>query len=431
MPHDSEIICPGKFVYGGPALGHTDDGSPVFVWGALPGETVLARFNKRRRGIYEAVAEYVKVPSTERQTAIEDHYLSCSPWQIVSWNAEQEWKARIARETYRHIAGIEIASDCAILGDEAQACGGYRNKIEYSFVTQDDGKISFAFFERGSRRRRAINQCMLADPAINRAAEHILDWIKKQPFPRLSLKSLVVRSNRRGETIAGLFVTERVNVGSLPEYEQCRGFALYYSRREHPAASPDELLTQAGVLELSERIAGFPMTYGLFSFFQINPPIFELALHDIKSSIPVGSSVLDFYSGVGSIGLPCSSNANRCVLVECGFEATKYAERNISINRIVNTSAVCGLAESLLQQMTSEHILIVDPPRAGLHSKVIKRIMEVKPSRVIYLACDLATQARDVGLLLGAYSIVDTKLYNFFPRTPHIEGLCVLASHSV
>ena len=91
--------------------------------------------------------------------------------------------------------------------------------------------------------------------------------------------------------------------------------------------------------------------------------------------------------------------------------------------------ATCMPAERVTELIESDKILIVDPPRAGLHDKVIERILEQKPARVIYLSCNLSTQARDIKLLSEVYKVVFTKLYNFFPRTPHVEGLAVLEGH--
>ncbi|MEK7083688.1 MAG: RsmD family RNA methyltransferase, partial [Patescibacteria group bacterium] len=163
-----------------------------------------------------------------------------------------------------------------------------------------------------------------------------------------------------------------------------------------------------------------------FSFFQINVPMFEQALADISTFTTDADILLDYYAGVGSIGLPLARTAKSCMLVEQNEDAARFAEKNIAENNISNTTAFCSVAERMTDYITGDATLIVDPPRAGLHEKLIQRILSEKPQKIIYLSCNLATHARDIGLLREAYTITSLKLYNFFPRTPHIEALCVL-----
>jgi len=427
-----------KLVEGGQGLGYSEN-QAFFVWNALTGEEVEVEILNKRKGIYEARTVNIIQPSAHRIEARENHFLSCSPWQIMDWEYENEQKIAIAVEDYRRIAklieeDIKIL-DIKILSDDK--IFGYRNKMEFSFI-EKDGKISLAFFSRGQKKKYPINSCELANPVINETAKKILTWINENHLTERNLKSLIVRSNKKGETIAGLFIKDKLN--NLCRDKACLvptgkiiGFSLYYSTHKSPASVITEVLYQEGQDFLIEEISGKKFKYGINSFFQVNISVFEIALNDIKKAISennsknssnsINSHLIDFYSGVGAIGLNVGANT----LVESNAEAVDFAKENIALNGIVGAHCHAPMpAEKALDFIQKDSIIIFDPPRAGLHQKVIERILEVKPQKIIYLSCNIATHARDIGLLKDTYNIKSIKLYNFFPRTPHIEGLCIL-----
>jgi 23S rRNA (uracil1939-C5)-methyltransferase len=176
---------------------------------------------------------------------------------------------------------------------------------------------------------------------------------------------------------------------------------------------------------LEEELFGTKLRYGLFSFFQVNVPIFKDALEDIGNFVD-DTDLVDYYSGVGSIGLALHDKCQKLTLVESNPEAVEYATENIKINKLKNCEAICKPAELIIDLITSDKTLIFDPPRAGLDKRIVEKVLAELPKKIIYLSCDLSTHARDIGLLKEKYNIKFLKLYNFFPRTAHIEGLCVL-----
>jgi 23S rRNA (uracil1939-C5)-methyltransferase len=416
-----------KLVEGGQGIGYSSDpayaGQSFFVWEVLPNEEVEADITNKRKGIYEAKVSKILKASPHRIQQTEEHFLSCSPWQIMDFDYENEIKRETSIETYQRIGkisekDIEIFSDNNIYG--------YRNKMEYSFI-EDEGKISLAFFKRGQNRRIAIDECELANPAINKTAKKILEWINQSNLTERNLKALIIRSNKKGETVAGLFIKDKMEFDKYPELnDSILGFNLYYSTHKSPASVITEVLYQTGQDFLTEEIDGVDLKYGINSFFQVNTPIFEAALTEIKKNIPKGAEIIDFYSGVGTIGLALAKSVGSVTLVESNEEAVAFAEENIRLNKIKNVGVVSAPAEKALEYIKKDKTIVFDPPRAGLHEKVVEKILEVKPSEVIYLSCNVATQSRDIGLLKDAYNIEFIKLYNFFPRTPHIESLVVL-----
>lgn len=414
-----------KMVFGGQCLGRFEN-KVIFVWNALPGEEVEVELIKNKKDFAEGIATKIIQPSPHRLPPREDHFMICSPWQIISWEEENRWKREICLETYIKIGGLpkETALD-VISADENQY--GYRNKMEYSFAIKDN-KISLGFFERGERRHISIDGCELAEDGINRTAKVILDWINSQRIPIRSLKSLIIRSNNQKQTIAALFIKDKMNFADYPELSNnFLGFHLYYSDHRCPASRPDLLLYTAGQDYLIANINGKKMKYGLLSFFQINIPVFARAVNDIAKFLNKEKSVVDFYSGVGAIGLALADYCKGIVFVDNNREAIAYAKENIELNNLQNKCrAEFSGAENITSLIEHEKIIIFDPPRAGLHEDIINTVLDEKPEKIIYLSCNVSTHARDIKLLSPAYRIKFLKLYNFFPRTPHVESLCIL-----
>jgi len=183
-----------KLIFGGQGLGRIDQ-KAIFVWNALPGEEVEIKILKNSKTFSEALATKIIQSSPDRVEPKEDHYLSCSPWQIMSLKTENEWKVKIAAETYKKIGGFEWPG-LGIISSDVQY--NYRNKIEYSFVDDQNGELSLAFFERASHYRRPIQPCCLASENINIVAKEILACAKKQKLTPYNLKSVIIRSNQKG-----------------------------------------------------------------------------------------------------------------------------------------------------------------------------------------------------------------------------------------
>uniref|UniRef100_A0A7C4R392 23S rRNA (Uracil(1939)-C(5))-methyltransferase RlmD n=1 Tax=candidate division CPR3 bacterium TaxID=2268181 RepID=A0A7C4R392_UNCC3 len=411
-----------KLVEGGQGFAQKEN-KTYFVWNVLPGEEVEVEILKHRKGIYECLATNVLKPSKHRVDPRENHFLSCSPWQIMDWDYENEMKLKIVEENYKRLGKLEIKEIEGTKTDDIQF--GYRNKMEFSFV-EEDGKISLALFRRGQKSKIALDHCELATDAINNTAKKILDWINTTDMTMRNLKTLIVRSNQKGETIAGLFIKDKLELDCRGLIHQTQvddkilGFSLYYSTHKSPASVITDVLYQEGQDFLIEKIGDKKFKYGINSFFQVNIPVFEMALNDILKEAE--SPLIDMYSGVGVIGIISGTSE----LIESNTEAIDFALDNIRLNNLKNIKATLSPSEKALDYIKSDNTIIFDPPRAGLNQKIIDKILEEKPKKIIYLSCNTATHARDIGLIQGIYKIKSLKLYNFFPRTPHIESLAVL-----
>jgi len=400
-------------------------GKPAHIWSALPGEEVEAQIIKKKKGAYECIARNIIKPSPDRIEPLEDHYLSCSPWSVMTFEAENRYKKELALNLLKSAGVIGRDVDAEIDFDNRIA--GYRNKMEYSFVKDENGKTCFAFFQRSGRKRIPIDVCSLADGGINFEATKIINWIRDNQIPEESLKSLILRSDGAGHVIAGLFVKDEIRHDE-PDLldEQLTGFHIYLSSSQCPASIVSEVLYSSGADSMTSVVRGEKLSFGLNSFFQVNIPMFERTMHDIAPFIEKGSPVVDYFCGTGSISLSASDKSQPLQLVDLSTESIEYARKNIAANGFTQAVATNLPAEKAVEHITSDSIVIFDPPRAGLHPDIIERILLVKPKRIVYLSCNVATQARDIALIKSAYDIKLLKFYNYFPRTPHIEGLCVM-----
>ena len=423
----------------GQGIGVAPDGKKGFFWNALPGEIVTRyKITKNKSRYFEAIAEEISEPSTHRITPKDSCFLSTSPWQIMDYNYELEQKALLLEEIFRQndlqssLSEREEALQ-TVLTDGKDLF--YRNKMEYSlYWNNEKQKIELAQHERGSHKKVPLETSSIERPEIFAAAQKIVAELNTKHEEARKYQSLLLRCNQAGKVEGG----------------------LYENKKPHPVFN-----------NLTDTLLGQEYSYSPNGFFQINLPVYEMALKEIKKHITT-DNVLDLYSGVGTIGLSVAHNKN-LTLVECNKFAYKELVRNCkevnlqssSSERIENyktgksdfspTSAVTtrtgeeprddarderfggnqllpvlSNSEDALEYIAPDQTVILDPPRAGCDKKLIDKLLEVTPVTIIYLSCNPVTQARDVKLLLEKYKIEKVVPFNFFPRTPHLENLIIL-----
>lgn len=422
----------GKIVGGGQAIGTLDDGRKAFVWGGLPKELVTIRVTKKKSHFVEGIVTEIIEKSPERITPKDENsYLSTSPWQIMPMSSEQSYKASLIEEAFL-LHNITLPEKIEVFSDDVEF--NYRNKVEFSWFgdkTDDDEKetLDLAFFKRGGKGKVIVDGTSLAHPSINKLAIEIRDLLREKPIVARQLKTLLIRSDQQGNAVWQLYIKDKIeNLISDDEAKllSAAGGEIIYSDPKSPASRITERLNKFGDTTLSDTILGVAFNYACEGFFQVNIPVYEKALSDMKAWINCNEKLptLDLYSGVGTIGL--TIGGNDVTLVEINEHAVAEMQRNIiKLNR-PNAKAILAPSEKSLEYITGEQIVIVDPPRAGLHADVTNRLLETEPPRIIYLSCNPVTQARDVRLLQEKYEIAHHQGYNFFPRTPHIEHLVVL-----
>lgn len=421
-----------KIVGGGQSLGTLEGGRKLFVWGGLPGETVEVQMTKKKSNLAEGVVIELITPSTERvDPRDEDSYLSTSPWQIMSFESEQHYKAALIEEAFE-LHDIVLPDTIEVYSDDKQY--EYRNKIEFSWYwDKEKDRLDLSFFRRGTHGKIPVNGTSLAHTSINQAATALRDLLRTKPDLRaFMLKTVLVRCDAKGNVALQLYVKDQAFVqltGSelelLKENGNIIGFELIFSNPKSPASVITERLQSWGTTSLTDTILDVPFTYAVEGFFQINIPVYEQALRDMQQWVSADKPAVDMYSGVGTIGL--TIGGQRVTMVEINEHAVREMKRNITaLDREKAVKAILAPSESALEYITGDATIIVDPPRAGLHEDVVRKLLETKPDRIIYLSCNPVTQARDVARLAEVYGVKSHRGYNFFPRTPHIEHLVVL-----
>lgn len=376
-----------KFVPGGQGIATLENGKKAFVWGVLPGEDVEFETTKNKASYCEGVVTKVLKASEKRIEPKDACYLSTSPWQILDWDYELQSKSEIVAECFRqqHL-GIKVLP-CKTDGKQFY----YRNKVEYAlYYDHEDEQIHLAFHKRGSHGKIPISQSSIEHPEIFAHASKVVAELNAKHEEARKYQSLLLRCNQAGEISGNLFV----------------------NGQPHPQMPA-----------LKDTLLGRKYSYSPNGFFQINLPVYEMVLKDIQDQIGNGK-LLDLYAGVGSIGLSIAKDKQALTLVEINGAAVEEMKNNA--NGRPNTECILAKSEDVTDYITPECTVILDPPRAGCDKKLLDRLIEVKPEKIIYLSCNPITQARDIAILAEAFDYSAAQPYNFFPRTPHIENLVIM-----
>ena len=369
-------------------------GQVIFLWNALPGEAVSDyQIATKKSNYLEGIVTKLDTRSPHRVKSSDPCFLSTSPWQIMDFAYELEQKRLLVAESFRQAKltlpeGIEIEPTITD-GTEWH----YRNKMEYALYWDNYAeKIKLAFHGRGTHRKIPIITSSIERPEILAKAQAIIDELNKNHDEARKYQSLLLRANQRGEVSGG----------------------LYGNHHPHPTFPA-----------LTDIILGHEYTYSPNGFFQINLPVYELALKEIVKEIST-DKVLDLYAGVGTIGLSVARDKD-LTLVECNADAFRELQNNC-----VGTSAqpILAKSESALDYLEKSQTVILDPPRSGCHHNLLEKLLEITPEKIIYLSCNPATQARDLKTLAAQYSISRVVPFNFFPKTTHIENLAILTRKS-
>lgn len=382
---DSPITV-DKLTPTGQGIATLSDGKKIFLWNALEGEEISSyKLIKSKSSYDEGIAIDFKKTSADRVEPKDEQYLSTSPWQIMTDEAEAREKTNILKELYRNLYKTEIVFH------QSPKTWNYRNKMEYSlYYNFANEKIELAIHPRGSHSKMPIKTSSIERAEIFKKAQEIVDDLNKNGGEARNYSALLLRCNQNGEVEGGLLE----------------------KNKSHPVFK-----------NLEDKILDKTYSYSPNGFFQINLGIYEIALTRIKEFIDTveTENVVDLYSGVGTIGLSTAGDKN-LTLVEVDKSAYKELENNCK--NIPTAKPVLAKSEEALEYIKPDSVVILDPPRAGCDKALIEKLIEVKPKKIVYLSCNPITQVRDVELLVNAGAKLESlEGFNFFPQTPHIESL--------
>lgn len=410
-----------------------------YVIGGLPKEKVLAEIIKQKKDYIEALfVKLIENPNPNRLLPQEPHYLSTSHLQIIPYEEQLKLKKKNIKVCFQKFAKEKITK---LNFKKSPIQWGYRNKIEFSFYEEND-ILHLAFHKRGSYKDKIPlpQGSKLGHPKINETALDILNILRQLKIKAINLKSLVVRySYFENKTITLLLFKERLNytkeflikinqlINVIESDNQINNITVGYSLSNNPKATISNLIFKKGETILVEKINNLYFNYTIDDFFQNNITLFSKTLKTIEKFINKNDTVLELYGGVGCIGLAIASKAKLVKNIEINKTSVEMSLINAKINNIKNYDAICLQSEEVPDELFMNiDVLILDPPRTGLHKKVRKKIIANKPKRIIYLSCNPITQASDYNLLKELYEISYIKGFDFYPQTHHIENLLVL-----
>ena len=369
-----------RILPGGMGLAHAQ-GKTVFVSLAAPGDRVRVRVEREQGNVLFASIEEILAPSPLRIEPPCPYFGRCGgcDFQQLTYEAQLAAKAEIIRDCLHRIARLENVPEIVV----TPSPNNWRYRMRATWQIDQDLQ-AIGYYERGSRRVCDVADCAVLQPELQSQLEAVRATSLDQ-FP-VGLKHLDVVAGENGVSFAPAFA----------EFE---------------------------TRELSLTVRGEVYRYNAEAFFQINPsllgPLVDFALADVS-----GECALDLYSGVGLFTLPLARRFSRVLAVEANPMATRFARRNLQDAELTNASVITDTVTNWFRSARSaaEDFILLDPPRAGAESAVIKGIIDLHPSAISYVSCDPATLARDLKKLIAAGYILDSiRAFDLFPQTHHVE----------
>jgi 23S rRNA (uracil1939-C5)-methyltransferase len=435
--------------FGGEGVGRAD-GYVVFVRGGVPGDRLSVRLDQARSRFGRGTIEAIETPSPHRIEAPCPYFGRCGGCRLqhVDYQAQLSFKSKQVADTLERLGGLGPVDVRPILA--AVETYGYRNKMEFTVARAGSGAGLTVGLHEAERYDAVldIERCLLQSDSMNAlldearqffAASGLTAW--EQDSGEGLLRFLMLREGyRTGESMVNI-------VTSSPAVSELAPLAERLSAREPRTTSvvvnvnPKKASVAVGVEEhllggrdhIRESVGGLEFQVSANSFFQTNTAqaerLFSLVLD--SAGLEGGETVLDLYSGTGAISLQLANRCRWVYGVEVTQAAVDDAARNAAANGIANCTFLAGEVRFVLPQLVSQgvsvQVVVADPPRAGFHPKALRALLQMGPARIVYVSCNPATLARDLGeLVRGGYRLEWVQPVDMFPHTPHIEAVARL-----
>ena len=444
----------------GKAIAHSPDGIVVFVPFAVPGDVVDIRITKKRSSFMEGFVTEIKKPSEHRLKPFCKHFGICGgcKWQPLPYEMQLKAKQQQVYDQLVRIGHLQVPEIQPIIPSDKTVF--YRNKLEYTASDRRwllDGEkaedlpptaLCGLGFHVGKFFDKVLDleKCWLQDEPSNEIRNFVKKYALTHDIPFYDIRrnsgifrSVFVRTSGSGEVMAIMcfaadFPRREAFLDALsvrfPEIT-----SLYYiiNTKVNDSISDQTPLLYKGSDAIYEEMEGLRFKIGPKSFFQTNTPqackLYGLARE--FAELTGKETVYDLYTGTGTIAQFVARSAARVIGIEYVPEAIEDAKINASANGISNCEFYAGDMKDILDSaFIAEHgrpdVIILDPPRAGIHPDVAKVILEAAPERIVYVSCNPASQARDLAVLCEKYDIVRVQPVDMFPHTQHVENVCKL-----
>ncbi len=445
----------------GKAVGKAQDGQVVFVDGVVPGDIVDVLLLRKKKGTWQGIPDRFHQYSADRVDAVCQHFDDCGgcKWQHLSYDAQLRHKQTLVSDAMQRIAKLKQVNLAPIIG--ADPIYRYRNKMEYSFSNQrwktraeidydqvlnQQGALGLhppGFFNKVVDIQECWLQDQRADQIRNFIRHHALenklpffDPINHQGF----LRNVIIRNTTLGHWMVVLSVAQPliVQIEQLMEELKARfpwitSLNYVINQKKNDTLYDQKIENHHGLDHILEKIGHLTFKIRPKSFFQTNSVQAErlYCLARDFAALTGEETVLDLYTGTGTIALFLAAQCREVIGIEEVEDAIKDAVENAECNGIKNatfyTDDVKHLLNSpVLDQHRRPDIVITDPPRVGMHEQVLSKLLQLRPAKIIYISCNPATQARDLSFLKQEYLVERMQPVDMFPHTNHIENVALL-----
>jgi 23S rRNA (uracil1939-C5)-methyltransferase len=446
-----------KMAFGGQGIARTD-GFVVFVKGAVPGDRVMARIVKSRKDYAEA--ELIEVidasPDRVKPPCPYNGFCGGCNYQHLEYSRQLEYKREHIRDSMERIGSIHDALIHDVIPSES--IFGYRNKMEFSF--SDRRWLPPGEFVKGETEEEFglglhvpgvfykvidMKGCLLQDETGNRILRAVKEFVKAGNVPVYGLKShegfwrflTLRRSVAYDEWLVNIVTSEERKEIVIPlaqslkrEFTNIRTIVNNITSKKAGISFGEKEIVLSGEGRIKDRIGGYEFQVSANSFFQTNTSgaarLYEKVVE--YAELKGDETVLDLYSGTGTIPIFLSGRAKEVIGIEIVESAVSDAEKNCRENRIANCSFILGDIRKKLDDLKKRpDVLVIDPPRAGMHKDIPPKIMEMGVKTIVYVSCNPATMARDINALQQRYELIEIQPVDMFPHTFHIESVAKLA----
>jgi 23S rRNA (uracil1939-C5)-methyltransferase len=428
-----------RLAHGGAGVARTD-GYVVFVRGTVPGDRVRARITKSTRSFGEADSIELLEPSADRIEPVAPH--PGAPWQVLPYERQLSEKEDQVRDALTRIGRFEQPPVEPIV--PAVEPLRYRNKLEYSFGEDEAGELVLGFHRPG--RFDLIDDVsldILASERVDELRESVKAWCREQGLDAWDrrgqlglLRNLVLREGRRTGQIQARLVTSPGSTFGVDELAAVTPAESFLWTRAGSVAETTRLgVTEVvkGPAHIEEELAGLRLRISPDAFFQTNTEMAERLYGAAAelAGLTGRERVLDLFCGIGTIALVLALDAGEVWGVEIVEEAVADAIENARLNGVDNAKFFAGdvrlAMRPLLEQSGRPDVVVVDPPRAGLSQKIVRRILEAEARRIVYVSCNPTTLAPNARQMVDAgYELKTVRPVDMFPQTPHIECVALL-----
>lgn len=422
------------------------EGITVFVSGAAPGDTLITHIIKVKKTYAVGIIKEILIPSPDRIPVDCPYFTSCGGcvFRHISYEAEKRIKKQRVEDAFHRIGHIDIEVGEVVTSSTER----YRNKAQYPVGIDKNGKVTAGFYAFKSHRIVGCDDCLLQPREFAEITSAVKEWAEENGVSVYDgeahkglLRHIYIRKGfATGETALCLVINgedipkSQQLLEKLGRFTQIKSVVLNINREKTNVILGEKCKTLWGREYIEDKLCSVRLKISPNSFYQVNHGCAQLLYEKTAElcSLTGSETVLDLYCGTGSIGLSMAEKTKKIIGVEIVPDAVKNARENAEAAGILNAEFYCmdafEAAKMLKEKGISPDVVILDPPRKGCDRELLKTVSQMSPEKLVYVSCDVATQARDCQILetLG-YKARKATPVDMFPRTGHVETVVLMS----